>query len=46
MSEQKVYNPREHLVKIKSKDGSLKDYYPAPYLFTGRFLAEAAWEER
>ena len=31
MSEQKVYNPREHLVKIKSKDGSLKDYYPAPY---------------
>ena len=25
------YNPQEHLVKIKSKDGSMKDYYPASW---------------
>ncbi len=31
MSEQKPYNPREHLVKIRSKDGAMKDYYPAAY---------------
>ncbi len=31
MSEQKPYNPREHLVKIRSKDGVMKDYYPAAY---------------
>ncbi len=23
------YNPHEHLVQIKSKDGTMKDYYPA-----------------
>ena len=31
MSEQKSYNPREHLVKIRSKDGVMKDYYPAAW---------------
>ncbi len=31
MSEQKPYNPREHLVKIRSKDGAMKDYYPAAW---------------
>jgi hypothetical protein len=31
MSEQKTYNPREHLVKIRSKDGAMKDYYPAAW---------------
>jgi hypothetical protein len=31
MSEQKSYNPREHLVKIRSKDGAMKDYYPAAW---------------
>ena len=31
MSEQKPYNPREHLVKIRSKDGGMKDYYPAAW---------------
>jgi hypothetical protein len=31
MSEQKTYNPREHLVKIRSKDGGMKDYYPAAW---------------
>ena len=31
MSEQKLYNPREHLVKIRSKDGAMKDYYPAAW---------------
>ncbi len=31
MSEQKQYNPREHLVKIRSKDGGMKDYYPAAW---------------
>jgi hypothetical protein len=25
----KSYNPHDHLIKIKSKDGTLKDYYPA-----------------
>jgi hypothetical protein len=25
----KAYNPLDHLIQIKSKDGSLKDYYPA-----------------
>ncbi len=25
------YNPRDHLVKIKAKDGSMKDYYPASW---------------
>ena len=31
MSEQKSYNPREHLVKIRSKDGGMKDNYPAAW---------------
>ena len=31
MSEQKSYSPREHLVKIRSKDGGMKDYYPAAW---------------
>ncbi len=26
-----AYNPTEHLVKIKAKDGSMKDYYPAAW---------------
>ena len=33
MSEQKPYNPHEHLVKIRSKDGAMKDYYPAAWRF-------------
>jgi hypothetical protein len=28
-----TYNPRKHLIKIKSKDGSLKDYLPAIWRF-------------
>ena len=31
MSEQKSYNPHEHLVKIRSKDGAMKDYLPASW---------------
>lgn len=31
MSEQKLYNPHDHLVKIRSKDGAQKDYYPAAW---------------
>ena len=31
MSEQKPYNPHDHLVKIRSKDGAQKDYYPAAW---------------
>ncbi len=26
-----AFNPQDHLVKIKSKDGSQKDYYPAAW---------------
>lgn len=26
-----AYEPAKHLIKIKSKDGSLKDYYPASW---------------
>jgi hypothetical protein len=26
-----TYNPRKHLIKIKARDGSLKDYYPAAW---------------
>jgi hypothetical protein len=28
-----AYNPREHLVQIKGRDGSLKDYLPAAWRF-------------
>src|SRR6266702_116412 len=28
-----AYNPNSHLVQIKAKDGSLKDYLPAAYRF-------------
>ena len=31
MSEQKPYNPHDRLVKIRSKDGAMKDYYPASW---------------
>ena len=31
MSEQKPYNPHDHLVKIRSKDGAMKDYLPASW---------------
>src|SRR5437588_6745976 len=28
-----TYNPAEHLVQIRAKDGTLKDYYPANWRF-------------